>query len=206
VSQPDAILATITPTKPTRSTPMMTSTTSTPALDQLRPQEQAGLLPALLAAHPEMAEPLEALALAWIRDVDADLIARDLMSRLHELPLDALAARGGRQPGTYVHETDAANELVAEVIAPYEQDLWRAAGLYLPDVAQTILLGIVAGLARCCDAPDGSVLAYAGPDTPLEHAAWLTRKALEARIVLDRDEVESRCPDWTLLPDGLRWT
>lgn len=184
----------------------MTSTTSTPALDQLRPREQAALLPGFLAAHPEMAEPLEGLALAWIRDIDADLIASDLMSRLHELPLEDLAARAGRQPGAYVHETDAANELVTEALAPYEQDLWRAAALDLPDVAQTILLGIVAGLARCCDAPDGSVLAYAGPDTPGEHAQWLSRKALDAGIVLDPDEVASRCPDWTLLRDGLRWT
>ncbi len=183
---------------------MVTSTTSTPALDQLRPRDQAALLPELLATYPELADPLEALAMARIRDVDADRIARDLMLRLHELPLDELAARAGRKPGTYVHETDAAYELVTEAIAPDEEDLWRAAALDLPDVARTILLGIVDGLGRCCNARDGSVLAYAGPDTPGELAAWLIRRALEAGIVLDRDEVEDRCPDWTLLPDGLR--
>jgi len=185
---------------------MTTAITSTPALDRLRPQEQAGLLPALLDAHPELAETLEALALARIRDVDADEIAGDLEWRLHDLPLTELAARAGKQPGTYVHETDAANEIVAEALAPYEEDLWRAAALDLPDVARTILLGIVAGLHGCCDAPDGTVLAYAGPDTPAEHAAWLVQKGVEAGIELDPDEVESRCPDWILLPDGLRQT
>ena len=106
---------------------MATATTSLPALHRLRPQEQAGLVPALLAAHPELTETLEALALARIRDVDAVEIAGELESRLHDLPLTEPAARAGKQPGTYVHETDAANEIVAEALAPYEEDLWRAA-------------------------------------------------------------------------------
>jgi hypothetical protein len=180
--------------------------TSTPALDRLRPREQAALLPELLATHPEIAEALEALALAWVRDVDADVLAGELEERLNDLPLNELAARAGKQPGYYVHETDAANEIVAEGLAPFEEDLWRASALNLHDVAQTVLLGIVAGLHRCCDAPDGTVLAYAGPDTPFEHATWLIDQALEAGINLDPDEVESRCPDWTLLPDRLRRT
>jgi hypothetical protein len=69
----------------------------------------------------------------------------------------------------------------------------------------SILVGIVGGLYRCRDARDGTVLAYAGPDTPGEHAAWLVRQTLDAGIDLDPDEVESRCPDWTLHPDGLLW-
>lgn len=186
---------------PTAPTP-----TSTPALDRLRPHEQAALLPELLSAHPQLADLLEALAIARIRDVDADRVARELRSRLVELPLDELAARAGRHPGTYVHETDAAYELVVEAIATDEEDLWRAAALDLPDVARAILLGIVDGLGRCRNARDGSVLAYAGPDIPGELAAWLTRKALDGGIALDRDEVEARCPGWTLLPDGLQWT
>ena len=185
---------------------MATANTSTPALDRLRPQEQAGLLPAVLAAHPELGETLEALALARVGDVDADEIAGELEGLLNDLSLTELAARAGKQPGYYVHETDAANEIVAEALVSYEEDLWRATALDLPDVARTVLLGIVAGLHRCCDAPDGTVLAYAGPDTPAEHAAWLVHKALGAGIELDPDEVESRCPDWILLPDGLRQT
>lgn len=137
--------------------------------------EQAGLLPALLAVHPERAEALEALALARVRDVDADEIAEDLKGRLNDLSLPEFAARAGKQPGHDVHETCAAN-------------------------------GIVAGLHRCCDAPDGTVLAYVGADTPVEHAAWLVHKALGAGIELDPAEVESRCPDWILLPDGPRKT
>lgn len=184
---------------------MATSTTSTPALDRLRPRERADLLPALLARHPEITETLEALALTRIRDVDADAITGRLAARLRDLPLDELAARAGKHPGTYVHETDAAYEIVVEALAPFEEDLWRASDLQLGDVATTILLGIVAGLYRCRDARDGTVLVYAGPDTPGEHAAWLVRQALDAGITLDPDEVESRCPDWTLHPDGLLW-
>lgn len=185
---------------------MATATTPTPTLDRLRPEEQAELLPALLAAHPELAETLEALALAQIRDVDADELAEHLHERLVDLPLTELAARAGKQPGSYVHETDAANEIITEALAPYEHDLWRAAALDLTDVARTVLLGIVTALHRCRDAPDGTVLAYAGPDTPLEHAAWLAHQAHAAGIDLDPEELDARCPDWILRPEGLRQT
>jgi hypothetical protein len=180
--------------------------TATPALDRLRPQERAGLLSELLATHPELAEELEARALARIHDVDADVIARHLKERLDELPLTDLAARAGRQPGHYVHETDAANEIVAEALAPYEDDLWRAVALDLDDASRATLLGIVVGLHRCRDAPNATVLAYAGPDTPAEHAAWLVRQAHDVGIELHPDEVEARCPGWILLPSGLRQT
>lgn len=180
--------------------------TATPALDRLRTQERAGLLADLLDTHPELAGELEARALARIREVDADALARQLEERLRDLPLAELAARAGRQPGAYVHETDAAYEIVAEALASYEDDLWRAAALDLREVAGTILLGIVDGLHRCRDARDGTVLAYAGEDTPFEQAAWLVRQAHDAGIELDRDEVEDRCPDWILLPNGLRVT
>ena len=84
---------------------------------------------------------------------------------------------------------------LAEALAPDEQNLGRATALDLPDVAQAILLGIVTALQRCRDAPDGTVLAYAGPDTPLEHAAWLIRQARAAGIDLDPEKVDARCPD-----------
>ncbi len=182
---------------------MATATTSTPALDRLRPEEQAGLLPALLAAHPELIETLEALALARVRDVDVEEIARDLERRLEDLPSTELAARAGKQPGSYVHAAHAASEIVAEALASFEHELWRAAALDLPDVDRTVLLGIVTGLHRCCDASDAPVLAHAGPETPLEHASWLVREARATGVELDPGEVESLCPGWILLADGL---
>ena len=183
---------------------MATATTSMPALDRLRPEEQAGLLPALLAAHPELIESLEALALARVCDVDVEEIARDLERRLKDLPPTELAARAGKQPGCYVHAAHAASEIVAEALASFEHELWRAAALDLPDVARTVLLGIVTGLHRCCEASDATVLAHAGPDTPLEHASWLVCEARGTGVELDPGEVESLCPGWILRTDGLR--
>lgn len=180
-----------------------TTATSMPAFDRLRPLELAELLPALLAAHPEVAATLEQLAVAQIRAVDADVIARELQVRLDDLPLAELAARSGRHPGGYLHETDAAYEMFAEVVGPFEQNVWRAVSLGEQQAATVVLLGILDGLHRSCDAPDGSVLSYAGPDTPLEHASWLVGEARRRGIELDADEVESRCPEWVLLPDGL---
>jgi multicomponent Na+:H+ antiporter subunit D len=91
----------------------------------------------------------------------------------------------------------------------FELTVLRADGLAMAFAWVFAIAAVIAGtfgLATVRARERTSVLAYAGPDTPGELAAWLTRKALDAGIVLDRDEVEARCPDWTLLPDGLRWT
>jgi hypothetical protein len=44
---------------------------------------------------------------------------------------------GVDQPGYDVHGTEAANGFLAEVRASFEEDLWRATALDLPDVART---------------------------------------------------------------------
>ena len=51
-----------------------------------------------------------------------------------------LAARAGTQSDDHVYATDAANEIVAESLVSYEEDLWRAAALDLRDVARTVPL------------------------------------------------------------------
>jgi hypothetical protein len=103
-----------------------------------------------------------------------------------------------------VHETKAAYELVEDAIASVREDLRRCIGLGLMDEAARTLLGLVDGLHRCLDAPDGSVLACAGPDTPAELAAWAVEQARRDGVELDADEFEARCPSWTLTPTGLR--
>jgi len=77
--------------------------------------------------------------------------------------LEDLAARAGRVPGRgYVHETDAAWELIEEVLAPFLADLERRITLDFLDAASTVAVGIVAGLYRVREPAPGSVLAYAG--------------------------------------------
>ncbi|MDP8975649.1 MAG: hypothetical protein M3N28_04650 [Actinomycetota bacterium] len=148
--------------------------------DLLRPREQAAVLHQLVAAHPALDHELAQLALAYLEDVNADQVAQRVTERLASLPVTALAARAGKQPGCYVHETDAACQLVEEALEPFEDDPWRCVGLRVNDAAKRQLVGLLEGLYRGRNPDAGSVLAYAGPDLPHEHATWLIDSAIES--------------------------
>jgi hypothetical protein len=54
--------------------------------------------------------------------------------------------------------------LLEETVQPYVDDLQRRARLGLTDAAGQLAQGLVAGLYRCRDAQDSTVLGYAGED------------------------------------------
>lgn len=82
------------------------------------------------------------------------------------------APRGRVHDRGYVHENEAASELLGEQLKPYLTDLTRRAARGLTESAALLSLGLLRGLANCEPrVPDGSVLAYAGPDCP-DELAW----------------------------------
>lgn len=170
------------------------------AFDELDAVERAAVLADLLAERPDLHDDVERLAAAHLGTNSADGVAGDLEWALMDIPLEDLAARAGRQPGRgYVHETDAAYELVERAFQPFADDMLRRARLGMTDAAAEIAIGILAGLYDRRDAPDGSVLAYAGPGTPRELARWVVVEARKAGIPLAPDAVEEVCPDWAPL-------
>jgi hypothetical protein len=137
----------------------------------LTPGERAAVLDELLAECPELRARAEQAARRLLASVAAEEIAAEVSSELADLELGDLAARAGRVPGRgYVHETEAAWELVSEVVESFVADVRRRARAGLLDAAAAVAVGIVAGLYDVRDPEDGSVLAYAGPDAPGELA------------------------------------
>lgn len=171
--------------------------TSPSLCDHLDAAERAAVLRALLKERPELHAEVERLAATLLQDVTTDAVTGDVSWALDGLALEDLAGRAGRQPGRgYVHEGEAAYELVEEAVQPFVDDLRRRARLGMHDAAAQLAVRLLAGLYECRDAPDGSVLAYAGPDTPGELAAWVMREAAEAQVDLPAAAVEAACPDW----------
>lgn len=177
---------------------MTTPVGPTPALDRLGADEQAHVLRELLGAHPDLRPQAEQTAATLLRHVSTEEVADRVVLELDGIGLVQLAARTGRVPGGYVEPTDAACELVLEGLAPIEADLRRCIELGFRPAARQTLLGLLAGLHRRRSPRDGTVLAHAGEDVPLEHAAWLVDEAARDGLELSADDLESHCPDWQL--------
>lgn len=176
-----------------KASPQDSRSESGDVLTSLTPIERGLVLDALLVAHPDLSDEAEALASGLLSSPSTEQVAFEVELALTGIPLEDLAARAGRVPGRgYVHETDAAWELIEEALAPFMADLRRRIALGFGDAAATVAVGIVAGLYRLREPAPGSVLAYAGEDAPIMLAA----------DVLDSIEV----PGWSVPDDEVAAT
>lgn len=129
------------------------------------PQEKARVLDQLLGARPELIGEAEVLLRALLSSTTAEAIADEVTGVLGSLGFEELAGRAGRIPGRgYVHETDAAWELLEEALEPFLADVRRLHSVGLGESAAAIASGTVAGLERLRRAPDGQLIAFAGDD------------------------------------------
>lgn len=123
------------------------------------------VLSELLTAHPELVVEADELALRLLTTVSTDAVADDVIAALTSLDTDDLANRAGPHRGGYLEANEAAWALVEETIEPFLHDVRRLADLGHVDAATTTALGVLAGLDQLGEPADGTVMAWAGPDT-----------------------------------------
>jgi hypothetical protein len=93
---------------------------ATAALESLSAAERAGILTALLQAHPQLMVEAEQLAAGFLSQEDRHAVAEDVADELRALHLSQLADRAGPQwGGGYVDPHDAADEMLDEIVQPY---------------------------------------------------------------------------------------
>ncbi|MGI8807714.1 MAG: hypothetical protein ACR2KK_07730 [Acidimicrobiales bacterium] len=162
--------------------------------------EHATVLAQLLASHPDLRPEAEQLAVALLGTDTIDGVADDVAWALGAIPLEDLAARSGRVRGRgYVHENEAAYDLLSEAVEPFLADVRRRAVLGLVDAAVAITTGIVAGLYQSRAPEDGTVLGFAGADTISELADDAFRNACEHGVPIPPDTAERHWPEWSSL-------
>jgi len=129
-------------------------------------------LDVVLEAHPELVGEAESEARRLLSAITVDDVAADVSSTLRVIRVEELAARAGRVRGPgYVHETDAAWELMQEAVEPFLADMRRRASLGMSGPAAVLATGIVAACiwsTRPTKAPCWRAPALASP------ASWRT--------------------------------
>ncbi len=105
--------------------------TPTSVYEHLDTAERAMVMGMLLDERPELRTDAERIGAELLADVSADEVAGEVAERLEGLAIEDLASRAGRQPGRgYVHEVEAAYELVEEAVRPLEEDVRRRANAW----------------------------------------------------------------------------
>ena len=132
-------------------------------LDRLGAGESQAVLSDLLAAHPDLRPEAERLALSFVSDFDFEAVADDVEHELRRLDIDDLNDRTGSHRDGYTHPTDAAWELLQEVVDPFLADMSRHLELRLDEAALQMCKGIVLGLYRVRRQARDGVLGWA-PD------------------------------------------
>ena len=174
------------------------SRTFGPVLSSLTGDEHATVLTNLLDAHPELCDHAERLASESLSNVDIEHVADGVQAAVASIPLDDLGARTGKVRGGYVHETDAAWDLVDEAIEAFRTDVRRRATIGLPEAAAALATGIIAGLYRHREPAEGTVVAYAGPEA-IDSLVDEVRTTIETLQLERPDDAQHRYwPEWSI--------
>lgn len=147
-------------------------------LDRLDSEEAAAVLRRLLVAHPEFVSETEGIARSLLRGETYAAIADQIEEAVQALDMTDLNARAGAHEWGYVEPSEAAWEILEEVVEPFVADIERRIALGLEDAALQLCQGVVLGLYRV-ERGKGGELAQWAPDFFAEAAggainAWRT--------------------------------
>jgi len=164
----------------------------------LPPGERSEVLGVLLSAHPELQGEVERMASAMLLSVSVQQIASEVESALVGIPVDSLAARAGRVRGRgYVHESEAAWELLEEAVGPFRSDCERRAAPGVDKAATSEAVGIVVGLHRVREPEMGTVMAYASDDAAPELAVSVLDLSATLGVVIPDEAPGTYWSSWS---------
>lgn len=181
----------------------MATKRASPTLGHMSPNEQAGVLRALLARHPELRAEAEQIAIDTMAASSVEAVAQEVHDAVASVDNEALRGRAGKHSWGYVEPGEAAWELLGEAVRDTLVDMKRRAKLGLHEAAETICCGIVLGLYRAQSPNTDGPLGYA-PDFLTEEADHAVAELIRARSPGDRASTRDRLvealgelvPDW----------
>jgi hypothetical protein len=171
-------------------------------LTSLSSGEKGELLDQLLAIQPQLRAQVEQLAHDRLAAEDRETVAAQVEDALTGHGIEELSNRAGRQPGRgYVHEGEAASEILDEALQPFLDDMHRRVKLGMTTAAAELAVGILCGLYEIRDSGSDTLLEYA-PDYAIDQADHVIHVCAEAGITLPDDDLLDLIPEWCMLLTG----
>ena len=146
--------------------------------------EKASVLAALLEHDPSLRQQAEEVARRHLATVDTPAVTEAVTDALLQLGTEDLANRAGPRRHGYVEPTEAAWQLLQEVLEPWIDDLGRSEQLGLHRAAVDLgnaLLDALLGIEQRADRTNDCLLTEWAPDFPAE-ATWQVKRAMDAIV------------------------
>ena len=150
--------------------------------------ERASVLAALVESDPSLRQQAEEVARQHLATVDIPAVTDTVTDALLQLGTEDLANRAGPRRHGYVEPTEAAWQLLQEVLEPWIDDLSRRAQLGLHRAAVdlgTALLHALDCAEERTDQTNGCLLREWAPDF-LAEATWQVERAMDAIRLRDQ--------------------
>jgi hypothetical protein len=141
--------------------------------------EKALVLTVLLDDDPTLGQRAEDVARRTLARVDVDTVSDLIVEAILDLDTEDLATRAGPRRHGYVEPTDAAWQLLEEVVEPWIEDLRRRARLGLHQAAADLATALTQALETAeerANRIDDCLLRQWAPDFPSEAASWVERE------------------------------
>jgi hypothetical protein len=151
-------------------------------LAELHPMEHRSVLMDLLDCHPELQREAEKYAMEILTNVDVESVANEVIDVFLGMDHTLIGTRSGRQPGRgYVHEVDAAWELLNEAFGPFVVEVGRRRRLGLDDAARRFVDGVLTGLEEVRQtAGETTVFGWGPPDEAAAELGAQIRNAVSS--------------------------
>lgn len=121
-------------------------TTPRTVIEQLTLVEAVAILKALAASDEQLANRIAELGLAYLDPVDTGAVAAGLYEDLEALEVEDVWNRSGKTRYGYVETSEAAYQMIEEVIDPYLKQIKKYQTLGLAAEACKLCMGLLLGL------------------------------------------------------------
>lgn len=139
-------------------------------IEQLSPSEALDILKVLAEGDEAIAARIAEIATERMSQVDPDAVAFELYTELSLLEVEEVWDRAGPSRHGYVHPTEAADEMVQEIMEPYLDEIRKLHRLKMNWQANRLCMGLLLGLYQFEQESDSEFLDWA-PDV-LSSFAW----------------------------------
>jgi hypothetical protein len=169
-------------------------------IDHLSPTDALSVLKTLAAADEDLAQRIAEIAMAKLSQVDPEDVAVVLHDELDALEVEEVWDRAGATRYGYVEPSEAADEMMGEVLEPFLKELHKYGKLDLPVEARRLCMGLLAGLYLFEKESTTEFKDWA-PDAPIIFAetvvdAWKAGRPGRADIAALKAFIEDELGGW----------